>query len=148
MPSNLQLDRRAWAIVILLAAITLNSNAFEILTPFWKLKQDNPLIQVYICAEQFEPRLNETARIGYFYQQPQPVTFFADKRSTPQLQLQYVLVPRILDSRPEVIANAKWVIGYFENKKLAKNQAQALAPSLGLVVEKICSNYVLFRRAE
>ena len=61
--------------------------------------------------------------------------------------MQYVLAPLILDNRLEAIPDARWVIGYFENEKLAENEAQALAPVLGLEVDTICGNYVLFRRA-
>jgi hypothetical protein len=147
MPNKLHLDRRIWAIIILLVALALNLDFHDLVTPFWRMEQQNPLLMASTCAEQFASRLEGVERIGYFYQQPQSSTFFADKRSTPQLQMQYVLAPSILDSRPEVVAESRWVIGYFENEKLAENEAQTLAPILGLQVESACRNFVLFRRA-
>jgi len=138
-----------------LEAVPLNVNFRDLTTPFWKLKkyQQNPLRLAYACVDQFGPRLKTASRVAFFYQQPHftaPYTF-QDAISYPgadfrQLEMQYVLAPLILDNRLEALPDARWVIGYFQNEKLAENEAQTLAPVLGLEVDRICENYVLFRR--
>ena len=148
MPIKLNFNRRQWAVVILLIAVLLNANFANLVFPFWEQDQNNPLAPVIACAEQFSPYLQDTTRAGYFYDYPQNATFFADNRSAYQLQLQYALVPILLDSRPEIIQRSDWVIGYFANANLAESEAAALAPSLGLKIESLCGNYVLFRRNE
>jgi hypothetical protein len=146
MRSIPKFDRRAIAIAILLIAVVLNVNLPDLVRPFWQRDQVNPLAQVHTCASQFASYLQDTTRIGYFYEFPRKATFFTDNRSAPQLQMQYALAPHILDSRPEIIQDSAWVIGYFENEKLAESTARALAPSLDLEIEAVCSNFVLFRR--
>ena len=146
MASKVKFSLSTWAIVILLIAVILDANIRDLVSPFWQQQQSNPLMLPILCAEQFKPKWNETTRLGYFYQQPQKSTFFADNRSARQLQLQYALAPHILDSRPEMIQVSPWVIGYFENEKTAESEAQTLAPELGLEVELACGQYILFRR--
>jgi hypothetical protein len=148
MPFKPQFDRRSLAIVILLVAVLLTVNFSDLSKPFWQLAQTNPLSQVHSCAGQFSSYLKDTPRVGYFYEWPRYRTFFADKRSTPQVQMQYALAPIILDSNPEIIQELPWVIGYFENEKLAESKAQDLAPALGLEIEAVCRNFVLLRRGE
>ena len=148
MPLKLKFDRRVYAIAILLIAVALDINFGDLISPFWQHKPASPLNQAIACARQFSPNWQETTRIGYFLNRPQARTFFTDNRSAYQLQMQYALVPHILDSRPETIQVSPWVIGYFTNDKIPESEAQALAPELGLQIETVCENYVLFRRGE
>jgi len=139
-----------FTLALRLAVVPLNVNFRDLTTPFWKLKQyqQNRLRQAYACAHQFGPPLKTASRVAYFYQQPH-FTARNTLQGAPdlrQLEMQYVLAPLILDNRPEAIPDARWVIGYFENEELHFLPA-ALASVLGLEVDTICRNYVLFRRA-
>jgi hypothetical protein len=133
-----------------LAVVPLSINFRDLTTPFWKLKQyqQNPLRRAYACADQFGPSLKTASRVAFFYQQPRFIAWntFQGAPDFRQLELQYALAPVILDNRLEAIPRARWVIGYFENEELHFLPG-ALASVLGLEVETICGNYVLFRRA-
>jgi hypothetical protein len=148
MPTIPKPNRRTWALAILLLAVLLQANIQDLLTPFWKQTQYNPLTPVMACADEFLPFLSGEERVGYFYDHPSPATFFADNRSAYQLQMQYALVPILLDSRPEVVRESGWVIGYFEDAKMALSQAQAQAVDLGLEIAATCGNTVLMRKAQ
>jgi hypothetical protein len=140
-----------FTVALKLAVVPLSANFRDLTTPFWKLKkyQQNPLRLAYACVDQFGPRLKTASRVAYFYQQPNFTArrwpdSFLDAKGLPQMQ--YVLAPLILDNRVEAIPDARWVIGYIENEELHFLPA-SLAPGLGLEVDTICGNYVLFRRA-
>jgi hypothetical protein len=148
MPTIPKPNRRTWALAILLLAVLLQANFQDLLTPFWKQTQPNPLAPIIACANQFLPFLQGEERVGYFYDHPSPATFFADNRSAYQLQMQYALVPILLDSRPEVVGESDWVIGYFENAKIALSLGQAQAAELGLEVASTCGNAVLLRKGQ
>jgi hypothetical protein len=144
--ANIKYSRQSLAIVLLLAAVLTTQNLKSIVTPFWKAQQQNPLINAYVCGDQFKPALDQVEKVGFFYESPQPGFEIYDKRITPQIQLQYVLVPTVLDHRPEKLEEYQWVIGYFINEKLAETQANEIGPILGLQPKKVCLNYVLFER--
>lgn len=141
-----RLSRTIWVVIFLLAALL----APELTTwrgPFWHAQQDSALRTASACASQFKTYLEKIDRLGYFFEAPRRGFPITDNRIAPQLQLQYVLVPKVLDYRPEQLDQYAWVVGYFTNEKIASSLAGAIAPQLGLQVVETCQNYILFHRS-
>lgn len=132
--------------VIFLLAVLLAPELATWRGPFWQIMQDSSLLNVSSCAAQFKPYLKKAERLAYFYEAPRKGFSITDNRIAPQLQLQYVLAPKVLDNRPEQLGQYPWVIGYFENQKIASSLAEAAALQLDVQVVKVCQNYVLFQR--
>jgi hypothetical protein len=151
MKSNVQPNPRSaitkTALAVIFLLVVLFAQNLTILSkPFWQIAQDNPLLPAYACAAQFKPQIAGEERLGYFYQQPQRGFVIYDKRIAPQIQLQYALIPQVLDHRPEQIGEYDWVVGYFINEKVAAEQGRAMSGKYGWQVAETCGNYVLFQR--
>lgn len=114
--------------------------------PFWQTKQDSTLISASSCAAQFKPYIERIDRLGYFYEMPRQGFPITDNRIAPQLQLQNVLTPKVLDNSSEQLGQYTWIVGYFENQKIASSLAETIASQLDLQVVEVCQNYVLFHR--
>jgi len=138
--------RNLWAALFLFAAL-LFPELFSLFPPFWQVRGASSLASVSACADQFKPYLEKIDSLGYFYETPGLGLKITDNRHAPQLQIQYALVPKLLDNRPEQLEQYKWVIGYFQNEKVADSLGEAIAPGLGLQVKTHCQNYVLFQRS-
>jgi hypothetical protein len=113
---------------------------------FWQVVPNNPLLQARSCAALFKKEIEGQARLGFFYQQPQPGFTLSDPRIGAQVKMQAALAPQIIDQRPERLGKYERVIGYFENEKISAQLADQIGSQLGLKASRVCGNYVLFKR--